>query len=203
MAGIMKSLMSIILIALFGVSLPASDYRIKKVNVLPIDSYPARTDLGGVTIAADPYYTNRKSFSAFDTRHLNSRGYFPINLVIKNDSSLFLKIRTRKIILLTATGQQLYTTPAAVVVDDVFKDGLNIKPNYNGDQDELSHPNAGTPLSDFINKELATRLLEPGTVTNGFVFFFTSTPKQNLFAGSTLFIPKLEEEGSGKGCSFW
>ena len=199
MTAVMKSLLSIFVIAVFGISLPASDYKIKTVKILPIESYPARTTVGGVTIAANPYTTNRKSYSAFDTKRLNSRGYFPIHLIIKNESPLFLNIRTRKVILLTASGQQLYTTPAAVVVDDLFKDGLIIKPNSDDNQNDFASPNSGTPLSDFTNKELASRLLEPGTLTSGFIFFFTTAPKENLFAGSTLYIPKLEDEGSGKG----
>lgn len=184
---------------LFGsIFLLASDYRIKTVKVLPIESYAARAEMDGVTIAADPYSTNRKSYSAFDVKGLNSRGYFPIHVIIQNSSQVYLTIRTRNVTLITASGQPLYTTPATVVVEDVVKAGLVNKLPTMTSPDQSSSVKSGSPLSDFTSKELTNRLIDPGTVSNGFLFFFTPDPKINIFAGSTLYIPKLEEEGTRK-----
>lgn len=194
----MKILIGTLWIALFGVVLAASDYKVKTVKVLPPESYPAKTTVAGVTVAASPYSTNKKSLTAFDIKNLNSRGYFPLHIIIWNNSSIYLTIRTRNVVLITATGQQLYTTPAAVIVDDVAKNGFEERLPSAGTQDPLAATRSGSPLSDFSNKELANRLVEPGTVADGFLFFFTSEPKKNLFEGSTLFIPKLEEEGTKK-----
>jgi hypothetical protein len=176
----------------------ASDYEVKTVKVLPVESYPARAMLGGVTIAADPYSTNERSFSAFDVKNLNSRGYFPVHVIIWNGSQDFLTIRTRNVILITASGQQLYTTPATVVVEDVIKASLVSKLPKMKSHDLSTSTKAGSPLADFTTKELTNRLVDPGTATDGFLFFFTTEPKKNLFAGSTLYIPKLEAEGSHK-----
>jgi hypothetical protein len=196
---IMRSWTGIFWIIFGTIFLLASDYEIKVVNVLPIESYPARTTLGGVTIAADPYATNEKSFSAFDVRNINSRGYFPLHVIIQNASKEFLTIRTRNVLLITAAGQQLYTTPATVVVEDVVRAGLVSKiPKIKKSQDPATSTKSGSPLSDFTTKELTNRLVDPGTVSDGFLFFFTPDSKSNLFAGSTLYIPKLEEEGTRK-----
>jgi hypothetical protein len=194
----MKSLLTILGILLGGTLLFAADYQIKAVKVLPIESYPARISLGGVTIAADPYSTDEKSFSAFDVRDLNSRGYFPIHIVIKNDSELLLTIRTREITLITASGQQLYTTPATVVVEDVIKAGLRKKFPLIKSHDKSISTKSGSPLSDFTGKEITNKLIDPGTVCDGFLFFFTPTPKKNLFRDSSLIIPKIEDEGARK-----
>ncbi len=192
----MKIPMSILWMALFAANPFALDYRIKVVELLPIESYPARTILGGVTIAVDPYDTNEKSFSAFDVRKLNSQGYFPLRIIIKNDSKSFLKISTMNITLITASGQQLYTTPATVVVDDVIGSGFTSRIPLVGSSDMATSTKTGSPLWDFTNKELTNRYLDPGTVADGFLFFFTQDPGQNLFAGSTLYIPKLEDESA-------
>ena len=185
-------------INLAAASLFALDYRIKTVKILPIESYPARATVGGVTIAADPYDTDEKSFSAFDIKKLNSDGYFPIHLIIKNDTTLFLKIRTLNVTLVTASGQQLYTTPATVVVDDVIDAGLTSRIPIVGSSDSATSTKTGSPLSDFTAKELTNKYVDPGTVIDGFIFFFAQDPKKNLFSGSTLYIPKLEEEGTSK-----
>ncbi len=176
----------------------AADYEARIVKVLPIESYPARITLEGVTIAADPYSTNEKSYTAFDVKNLNSRGYFPLHVIIKNASQAFLTIRTRNVVLITASGQQLYTTPATVVVQDVIKASLVSKLPKMKSHDLSTSTKAGSPLSDFTEKELTNRLVDPGTVSDGFLFFFTPDSKTNLFAGSTLYIPKLEEEGTRK-----
>jgi hypothetical protein len=194
----MKSMMSICWILLWEAFLLAADYQIKTVKVLPIESYPARISMGSVTIAADPYSTDEKSFSAFDVRDLNSRGYFPIHLIIKNDSQMLLTIRTRDITLITAAGQQLYTTPATIVVEDVIKSGLRKKFPLIKSRDKSISTKTGSPLSDFTSKDITNKSINPGSVSDGFLFFFTPTPKKNLFKGSTLLIPKIEDDGVRK-----
>jgi hypothetical protein len=186
----MKILLIPLCIVFSAVTLPAFDYQVRTVQVLPIESYPARTEVGGVTIAADPYGSNERSYSAFDVKNLNSRGYYPVHVIIKNSSPAFLNIRTRNIVLITPTGQQLYTTPATVVVEDVIKAGLVSKIPKMKSHDQSTSTKSGSPLSDFT--------IDPGTVADGFLFFFTESPKSDFFEGTTLFIPKLEEEGTRK-----
>jgi hypothetical protein len=194
----MKSLISIFWILLAEIFLLAADYQVKTVKVLPIESYPARISQGSVTIAADPYSTDEKSFSAFDIRDLNSRGYFPIHIILKNDSQMLLTIRTRDITLITASGQQLYTTPATIVVEDVLKSGLRKKFPLIKSHDKSISAKTGSPLSDFTAKEITNKIIDPGAVADGFLFFFTPTPKRNPLKEGTLIIPKLEDEGTHK-----
>jgi hypothetical protein len=194
----MKIWVSALWVVMLSTSLFALDYEVKSVKVLPVESYPARVTLGGVTIAADPYSTNEKSFSAFDVKDLNSNGYFPLHVIIRNESSSYLRIQILSVILIASSGQQLYTTPATVVVDDVVKSGLTSRIPLMKSHDPATSKKAGSPLSDFTAKELTNRIIEPGTITDGFLFFFTPDPKKNLFVGGTLYIPKLEEEGTGK-----
>jgi len=104
---------ALLFVAVFAWSL---DYQVKTVKVLPIESYPARATVQGITIAADPYPTDEKSFTAFDVKDLNTRGYYPVHVIIKNSTENFLSLKTRNVVLVTATGQELYTTSATVVV---------------------------------------------------------------------------------------
>jgi hypothetical protein len=185
-------------IVLGAMVLLASDYQVKAVKVLPVESYPAKTEMGGVTIAVDPYPDNKKSYSAFDVKDLNSHGYYPVHVIIRNASQSYFNIRTRNVMLITSAGQQLYTTPATVVVEDVIKAGLVSKLPKMRSHDQSTSMRVGSPLSDFTGKELTNRLVDPGSVSDGFLFFFTPSPKDGFFAGSTLYIPKLEEEGTRK-----
>jgi hypothetical protein len=191
--------MKILITALYvlsGTMLLAGDYKIKSVPVLPMESYPAQVTVGGVTIAADPYSSDEESSKAFDAKDLNSRGYFPIHIIIRNNTSAYLTIRTKNVLLINSSAEQLYTTPAAIVVDDVYGLANKIPPKKSKESETSAKK--GSPLTDFSSKELINASLEPETVIDGFLFFYTSDLKKNLFEGSTLYIPKLEEEGTKK-----
>ena len=97
----------------------AADYRIKTIEILPVESYPAHVSVDDITIAADPYHNDEKCSTAFDVPKLASRGYFPVNIIIKNSSPYYLKIKTLNITLETRLGNRLYSTPAAMVVEEV------------------------------------------------------------------------------------
>jgi hypothetical protein len=175
-----------------------ADYQIKTVKVLPIESYPARLTLGGVTIAADPYGTDERCFTAFDVRDLNSRGYYLVHVIIQNSSPTFISIRTQSIVLVKGSEQQLYTTPATIVVQDVIKGSLLSKLPKMKSHDPTTSTRAGSPLVDFTSKELTNRQIEPGTVSDGFVFFYTPKPNKDFFNGSVISIPQVIEEGTRK-----
>jgi hypothetical protein len=176
----------------------ADDYQIKSVPVQPVTSYPARAVYGPITIAADPYITNERSYTAFDVKDLNSRGYFPVHIVIQNSARSYISIRTRDIILVTSAGQEFYTTPATLLVDDIFKSGLISKlPKMKGRDPSVSMK-VGSPLSDFTSKELTNRQIEPGTVSDGFVFFYSKDKDIDLFSGSKIVIPQVTDEDTRK-----
>jgi hypothetical protein len=170
--------------------LTASGYIIKEVKVLPIESYPARIEISGLTVAVDPYSTNEKSYTAFDVKHLNTEGYYPLHVIIKNSTSKFYSLKSQHIYMETSSRKKLYSTPATIMVDDVVRSGLAPKMS--------KKLGTGSPLSDFLSKELTNRTVDPGTTSDGFLFFYTSTPRVNPFAGATFVIPKLEEEGARK-----
>jgi hypothetical protein len=172
----------------------AADYQIKTVKILPIESYPAKTTIAAITIAADPYPNDEKSFTAFDVKDLNSKGYFPLHLIIRNSSSGFIAVRTRDITILTADGQKLYTTSATLVVQDVIKGGLVSKLPKMKSHDPSTSTRAGSPLLDFTGKELTNRQIEPGSVSDGFVFFYTDEPKKPFFKGGKITIPQVMDE---------
>jgi hypothetical protein len=188
-----RVLMPLILVPI----LAASEYTIKTVEILPVDSYPAHVSVGAITIAADPYPDDEKCSTAFDVKKLASRGYFPVNIIIRNDSSTYLKIQTRNITLETRLGIQLYSTPAAMVVEEVIGDkyGDSLSTTVSGN---ILANKIASPLSDFTGKELTNQLIDPGTVYSGFLFFFSEKTKRSIFIGSTLHIPNLEEEGTRK-----
>jgi len=193
----MNRLLSLLWILAAAVA-PASDYQIKTVKVLSIESYPARVTFEGITIAADPYWTDEKSYTAFDVKNLNSHGYFPVHVIIQNSSTDYVTLRIRSVVLATNSGQELYTTSATMVVQDVIPAGFVSKLPKMKSHDQSTSTKTGSPLLDFTGKELTNRQIEPGAVSAGFIFFYSPESKKPIFAGSRLVIPQLINEGTRK-----
>lgn len=175
----------------------ASDYTIKPVEVLPIDSYPSRISADDITVAADPYPNDKKSSKVFDVEHLNSKGFFPVHIIIKNGSPYYVKLKTQNIALETRLGDHLYSTPATMVVEALIGNKYADSLSHLKEGDRLSDKVA-TPLADFTNKELKSSLIEPDSVESGFLFFYSEKSKRSLFIGSTLLVPMLYEEGTDR-----
>lgn len=162
----------------------ASDYVVKEVKLLGIDSYPARVTVGNITIAADPYATDEKSYTAFDYKNLNTHGYHPVHLIIHNATSDYITIRTRNIVLRDTDGSELYATSAAVLVSDLYKGNLSY--------------DRGSPFSDFSGKELSNRRIDPNGTVDGFLFFFMPQEKGTALAGTKLVIPEVINDSTRK-----
>jgi hypothetical protein len=175
------------------------EYRVKPVRLLPIESYPSQMTVGGITIAADPYYTDEKSYSVFDIKALNSRGYYPVNIIIRNKTSNYVQVRTQNIVLLTAEAQSLYPTSSTLLVEDVIKVGFISKLPKMSSHDQATSTKEGSPLIDFTTKELKNEPIDPGTTVNGFLFFYSAEKKKNILSGGALIIPPLTVEGGQKG----
>lgn len=177
----------------------AAEYRIKPVRLLPMESYPAQMTTGGITIAADPYGTDERSYTVFDIKDLNSRGYFPVNIIVRNQTSNYVQIRTQNVVLLTADAQSLYATSSALLVEDVVKAGFVAKLPKMSSNDQTTSTKEGSPLIDFATKELNNEAIAPGSTINGFLFFFSAEKQKNILVGSALIIPPLSVEGGQKG----
>ncbi len=176
----------------------AADYIIKPVKVLPVESYPAREILGGVTVAADPYEKDEKSFTAFDIKDLNTRGYHPVHVVIQNGASVYVDLRTRNIVLVTGDGSTLYATSAALLVEDVFKGEFGDRSLKTRTENRGPSGKTGSPFIDFTTKELANRQLAPGEGTAGFLFFYIPGSKGVALAGAKLVVPDVIDVSTRK-----
>jgi hypothetical protein len=188
---------TILLLFILTPLIMAFDYTVKPVEVLPIDSYPARISADDITVAAVPYPDDKKSSEVFDVDNLNSKGFFPVHIIVRNSSPYYVKLKTQNVSLETRLGDRLYSTPATMVVEALIGNKYADTLSHLKEGDRLSDKVA-TPLADFTNKELKNSLLDPGSTESGFLFFYSEKSKRSLFIGSTLHVPMLYEEGTDK-----
>jgi hypothetical protein len=172
----------------------AAEYVIKKIKLLPIESYSARAAVGQITVAADPYFSDEKAYTAFDVKDLNSRGYFPIHIIIQNSSRNTIRIPTRKVVLRTEDGSQFYATPATLLVEDIFGSGLSRAPDESRNRERPDGTVTGSPLVDFTTKELTNQDIYPGSILNGFLFFFLEEVTMGRLRTGQIVLPDLRNE---------
>jgi hypothetical protein len=85
-----------------------------------------------------------------------------------------------------------------VLLDDLFSAASVDKISETKPRKTSKKTQIGTPLSDFTAKDLTNKLIDPGKTSGGFLFFTNPDANNNIFAGGTLYIPSLEEEGTRK-----
>jgi hypothetical protein len=149
-----------------------------------------------ITVAADPYFSDTKAYKAFDERKLNSKGYFPVHVIIHNSTSNEISLRTLAIVLIGDGEKQFYTTPAAVLVEDVFDTNWQKKQPETRYREGPGRIKIGSPLVDFTTKELTNQSIAPGSVASGFLYFFLGKVEADLLQSFSLSIPEFIEERS-------
>jgi hypothetical protein len=172
-------------IALVG----CATYKRGVVDIRPVTDYTTRTTVDSVTVAADAYDSPDKAKAGFYV-DVTSKGYYPVNLIIGNDSGERILVPRESIQLVDQNGNTIRTTRSANMFDE-FEISKMTYAMLGGIFSYMSAEDANKKMeSDWRDKEIVEQLiLSPATKGNGFVYFKipSGTPK-----GFTL---KLQVEG--------
>ncbi len=90
------------MVLLVGVTGCAS-YQAGKIDVRAVDEYPLRTAVEGISLAADPYDSTDKAKEGFYV-DLTSEGFYPVNLIFKNDTNDRVIVLRETVELIDASG---------------------------------------------------------------------------------------------------
>jgi len=137
----------------------------------PIDSYPLRQTLGGVTVAAEPLATKEKTEAAF-TVDLTEQGYAPILVVVGNRSADNILLLKDNIELVDSRGNVLKPVPAYVMVEK-FEHNKIAYAFMGGLFSYMSAEEANKKMrEDWSSKELpAEKVVMPNRKVHGVVYF--------------------------------
>lgn len=182
---------------------PLAAYKNLSVNVRPAKSYASHQSQGAVTIAADPYLSEKKIRTAFDVKGLESLGLVPVNIIISNDGPDSLSVNGPTISLLDPWKQSFEALPATEVVAMILHRGrpdtLGPFPQPRRFPWELKrrkHKHAFEMEVDFTRKSLKSRV-RPRSTSWGFVFFKLSESKASL-TDYKIYIPDIENDKTGE-----
>lgn len=184
-----------IIVGVFFLSslLGCASYKPQAISVCKIDEYTLCAKKDNISFAADPYDNSEKAKSAFYA-DVNSQGYYPVQLIFKNDTP-------DKIMLLRQTvelesGGKLYRTTRS---SNMYNDFEHSKMAYAllgfGIFSYMSAEEANRKMeADWREKEMPEQLIVlPGLTSHGFVYF--KLPPGTTLRGSKL---KVEAERLGE-----
>ena len=147
-------------------------YKVQQVSVHHASSYLHKQTLHDITIACDPFDTADKAKSAFYI-DVTKKGYYPINIIITNNSPNQVAVIKQKIQLHDVTGGVNLPVDSAVVVDQFEHNALMEAFWGFGIFSYMAAEDANKKMkADWYEKELPEeKILKPGRAMHGFVFF--------------------------------
>ncbi len=161
------SLLAIISLIIMG----CASYQAQTISAGSVEGYALNTKQEGISFAAEPYDTAGKAKSAFYA-DITSQGYYPVLLVIKNNTSENIMVSRGSVELETASN--MYKT---VRSSNMFNDFEHNKMAYAllgfGIFSYMSAEEANRKMeSDWREKEMSEQLIvQPGRTSHGFVYF--------------------------------
>jgi hypothetical protein len=201
-----KKFMSLVLllsaIALIWTSPPISaGYKTRPWSARVRDSYPARLTSEGVTIAAEPLFTDALAARVFNKDDIITRGIMPLAIVIFNDNDFPIEVEGSSIELIHET-DHLRTLMPNEVVYQLFKKDKSWLPQMPRLSKSDLNPDA---LEDFDHKFLTDRLVAPHGKDAGFLYFRPRQPKDLVpyLSSCTVYIPNVYRRDNGSRMVFF
>ncbi len=178
-------------------------YKARPWSVRARESYPASLTSEGVTIAAEPLFTDALAARVFDKDDIVTRGIMPLALIIFNDNDYPVEVEGASIELVH-DGERLRTLMPDETVYRLFnKKGKSwLIPQM--PKISRSDLNADA-LEDFNHKFLADKLVPPHGKDAGFLYLQTGAPQDmaSYLSNSTVYIPNVYRRDKGSRLVFF
>jgi hypothetical protein len=188
----MKDLFKFLLLPLLGLALlwPSGSgiagYKARDWSLNARDTYPSSLTSEGVTIAAEPLFTDELAARVFDKKDIVTRGIMPLAIVIFNDNDYPIEVDGLSIELIRDDDHIRTLTPTEAVNRLFSKDKSRINPSIpQGSNQEA--------LKDFGDKFLMDKVVAPHSKGGGFLYMKIYNPKDlaAYLSTTTVYIPNV------------
>ncbi len=188
----MKSLSKSIFLAFSGMILlwfagyGLAGYKARTWILNARDAYPASLTSEGVTIAAEPLYTDALAAKVFDKKDIVTRGIMPLAIAIFNDNDYPIEVDGLSIELIRGEDHFRTLTPVEVVNRLFARDRSRINPTIPRGSNEEA-------LKDFGDKFLMDKAIEPHGKGGGFLYMKVYDPESlpAYLSTAAVYIPNI------------
>lgn len=149
-----------------------ASYQYGIVEIRPTEQYPSRVTADGISMAADLCDSKEKAESAFYV-DVTSEGFYPINLIFRNDTKDRVIISRDTVELIDATGNTNRPVRYNVMFSAFEKSKIAYALLGFGIFSYMSAEDANRKMeSDWRRKEIPEQLIiQAGRKADGFVYF--------------------------------
>jgi hypothetical protein len=195
------------LLILVAVPAAYAAYKARPWTPRAVDTYPSRLASEGVTIAADPLFTDALAGKVFDKGDVVSRGILPVAVIISNNNDFLIEVEGGAIELILGE-EQLTTLEPERVVQRLFSESREPSPIRNPIPIPVprnTRQQNKDALTDFNYKFLRTRRVEPHATAGGFLYMPVPTiaDLRAGLAGAKLYVPKIYRRDNGSEMMFF
>jgi len=166
------------------------------------DRYPASLTSEGVTIAAEPLFTDALAARVFDKDDMISRGIMPLAVIIFNDNDFPIEVDGLSIELIHERDHQKTLSPNEVV-NRLFRKEKSWMPSPlpRARRSELNTD----ALDDFDSKFLMGKVIAPHEKGGGFLFLHVGNAAglASYLSTSVIYIPNVYRRDNGSRMIFF
>lgn len=180
-----KLMLSFLLSVIFLGATGCATYKAGRIDVRSVEEYACRTNAEGISLAADSYDSTEKAKEGFYV-DVTSEGFYPVNMILKNDTSDRV-ILLRETIELTDAGGNIHRPVRSTIMLQNFE------------KNKMAYALLGFGIFSYMSAEEANRKMETdwrekeiqdqliilqGRKNSGFVYF--QLPKGMTTKGSKI-----------------
>jgi hypothetical protein len=168
-----------------------ASYKAGRIDVRPVEEYANFTEKEKILLAADPYDTSEKAKECF-YEDVTEQGFYPVNLIIKNDSNERILILKETVELIDASGNIYRPVPSNIMSDTCEHNKMSYALLGFGIFSYMSAEEANRKMAtDWREKECPAQLIiDSDRKANGFLYF--KLPQGKTIRGCKLIV---EAEG--------
>jgi hypothetical protein len=194
----MKNLSRLFLISLSGLALLWSSgagmagYKAREWNAKTRENYAASLTSEGVTIAAEPLFTDELAARIFDKKDIVTRGIMPLALIIFNDNDYPIEVDGLSIEMLQGDEHFRSLSPVDAANHLFGKEKSPLNRSTPGVANEEA-------FKDFNDKFLTDKTVAAHDKAGGFLFIKIYNPKDLpvYLSTATVYIPNLYRGDDG------
>ncbi|MBU1001423.1 MAG: hypothetical protein KKE73_02755 [Proteobacteria bacterium] len=185
------------LVLLLALTSGCASHKIKDVPVNQLEGYGCYTKIDDVEIAADLYAETQKTKEVFSA-DLNKAQFFPVHVIVKNDTDGRVLILRSGIALSDTVGSEYKHVSSAAMCEEFAHNKMAYALLGFGIFSYMSAEDANTKMkADWSDKEFSEEMIvNAGRVNSGFVYL--KLPEGSTPEGKTLSIEVEDMETNAR-----
>jgi hypothetical protein len=164
-----------------------ASYKAGRIDTKSIEDYANHAEKDKVLLAADPYDTSEKAKAGF-YEDVTEKGFYPVHLIIKNDSNERILILEEEIELVDTNGNTYRTVHSNIMSDACEHNKMSYALLGFGIFSYMSAEEANRKMAtDWREKECPAQLIiDSGRKSDAFVYF--QLPQGKTIKGCKLIV---------------